>query len=57
MTGTTSASTLHLPRYVREPAEQRTPVGYAGYKSTALRAPPTPLSSTVRMISSLELKW
>ena len=39
MTGTTSASGLHLPRYLREPAELRTPVGFADYKSTALRAP------------------
>ena len=39
MTGTTSASGLHLPRYLREPAELRTPVGFPDYKSTALRAP------------------
>jgi protocatechuate 3,4-dioxygenase beta subunit len=39
MTGTTSASGLHLPRYLREAADLRTPVGHAGYKSTALRAP------------------
>ena len=39
MTGTTSASRLHLPRYYREPAELRTPVGFPDYKSTGLRAP------------------
>jgi protocatechuate 3,4-dioxygenase beta subunit len=39
MTGTTSASGLHLPRYLQEPTELRTPVGYAEYRSTALRAP------------------
>jgi protocatechuate 3,4-dioxygenase beta subunit len=39
MTGTTSASGLHLPQYLREAADLRTPVGYPGYKSTALRAP------------------
>jgi protocatechuate 3,4-dioxygenase beta subunit len=39
MTGTTSPSGLHLPRYYREPAELRTPVGFPDYKSTALRAP------------------
>src|SRR3954462_4546936 len=39
MTGTTSASGLHLPRYLQEPAELRTPVGFPNYKSTALRAP------------------
>src|SRR4051794_23826802 len=39
MTGTTSASGLHLPQYYREPAEMRTPVGFPHYKSTALRAP------------------
>jgi protocatechuate 3,4-dioxygenase beta subunit len=39
MTGTRSASGLHLPQYLREAADLRTPVGYAGYKSTALRAP------------------
>jgi protocatechuate 3,4-dioxygenase, beta subunit len=39
MTGTTSPSGLHLPRYYREPAELRTPVGFPNYKSTALRAP------------------
>src|SRR4051812_11782409 len=39
MTGTTSPSGLHLPRYLQEPAELRTPVGFPNYKSTALRAP------------------
>jgi protocatechuate 3,4-dioxygenase, beta subunit len=46
MTGTTSResrpasdSALILPRYVREPEDRRTPVGFAGYRSTALRAP------------------
>jgi protocatechuate 3,4-dioxygenase beta subunit len=39
MTGTTSASGLHLPQYLRESAELRTPVGYPDYKSTGLRAP------------------
>jgi protocatechuate 3,4-dioxygenase beta subunit len=39
MTGTTSASGLHLPQYLREAADLRTPVGYADYKSTGLRAP------------------
>ena len=38
MTGTTSSG-LHLPRYLREDDALRTPVGYAGYRSTALRAP------------------
>ncbi|MPQ98682.1 protocatechuate 3,4-dioxygenase subunit beta [Modestobacter sp. I12A-02628] len=28
-----------LPRYLREPAERRTPLAYPGYRSTALRAP------------------
>jgi len=46
MTGTTpreprpaSDSTLVLPRYLREAPERRTPLGYPGYRSTALRAP------------------
>jgi protocatechuate 3,4-dioxygenase, beta subunit len=39
MTGTTSDSRLILPRYLREPAEKRTPVGFPDYRSTALRAP------------------
>jgi protocatechuate 3,4-dioxygenase beta subunit len=46
MTGTTSReprppsdSALILPRYMREAEDRRTPVGYAGYRSTALRAP------------------
>jgi protocatechuate 3,4-dioxygenase, beta subunit len=46
MTGTTSReprpasdSALVLPQYLRESAERRTPLGYAGYRSTALRAP------------------
>jgi protocatechuate 3,4-dioxygenase, beta subunit len=46
MTGTTSRETrppsdsaLVLPRYLRELEERRTPVAYAGYRSTALRAP------------------
>ena len=39
MTGTTSASGLHLPRYLREPDATRTPVGFPDYKSTGLRAP------------------
>ncbi len=34
-----SDSALVLPRYVREPEDRRTPVAYAGYRSTALRAP------------------
>ena len=34
-----SDSALILPRYVQEPADRRTPVAYAGYRSTALRAP------------------
>jgi protocatechuate 3,4-dioxygenase beta subunit len=39
MTGTTSESGLVLPRYVREDAAMRTPLGYAAYRSTARRAP------------------
>src|SRR3954452_2740045 len=39
MTGTTSESGLVLPRYVREDAMLRTPVGFPDYRSTALRAP------------------
>jgi protocatechuate 3,4-dioxygenase, beta subunit len=39
MTGTTSESRLHLPRYLREDPSLRTPVGFPDYKSTALRAP------------------
>src|SRR4051812_49853758 len=39
MTGTTSPSGLHLPRYLQEPAELRTPVAFPDYRSTALRAP------------------
>src|SRR4051795_12751590 len=39
MTGTTSESGLVLPRYVREDATLRTPVGFPNYRSTALRAP------------------
>jgi protocatechuate 3,4-dioxygenase beta subunit len=46
MTGTTSReprpasdSALVLPRYLREPAERRTPVAFPEYRSTALRAP------------------
>src|SRR5687768_116805 len=39
MTGTTSGSRTDLPRYVRTDAALRTPVGYADYKSTGLRAP------------------
>jgi protocatechuate 3,4-dioxygenase, beta subunit len=39
MTGTTSGSRLHLPRYLREDDSLRTPVGFPGYRSTALRAP------------------
>ncbi|MCZ2838251.1 protocatechuate 3,4-dioxygenase subunit beta [Modestobacter sp. VKM Ac-2985] len=46
MTGTTSReprpasdSALVLPRYLREPADRRTPVAYPGYRSTASRAP------------------
>ena len=38
MTGITSSG-LHLPRYLREDASVRTPVGYEAYKSTGLRAP------------------
>jgi protocatechuate 3,4-dioxygenase beta subunit len=39
MTGTPSASALHLPRYLREDGSQRTPVGFPDYRSTGLRAP------------------
>jgi protocatechuate 3,4-dioxygenase, beta subunit len=39
MTGTTSGSRLDLPRYARTDAGLRTPVGYADYRSTGLRAP------------------
>ncbi|WP_222194457.1 protocatechuate 3,4-dioxygenase subunit beta [Modestobacter italicus] len=46
MTGTTpraprpaSDSALTVPRYLREREESRTPVAFAGYRSTALRAP------------------
>jgi protocatechuate 3,4-dioxygenase, beta subunit len=39
MTGTTSASALHLPRYLREDAEQRTPLRHPEYRSSALRVP------------------
>ena len=39
MTRTTSASRLHLPQYLREAAELRTPIASADYKSTGLRAP------------------
>ncbi|MBW8765503.1 MAG: protocatechuate 3,4-dioxygenase subunit beta [Geodermatophilales bacterium] len=39
MTGTTSASGLRLPRYLRENPALRTPVGHPDYKSTGLRAP------------------
>ena len=46
MTGTTSReprppsdSALTLPRYLREAEDRRTPVGYAGYRSTGTRAP------------------
>ncbi len=39
MTGTTSEGRLVLPRYVREDAALRTPVGFPDYRSTALRAP------------------
>jgi protocatechuate 3,4-dioxygenase beta subunit len=43
MTGTTertpAESGLILPRYLREPDDRRTPVGFPGYRSTALRAP------------------
>jgi protocatechuate 3,4-dioxygenase, beta subunit len=39
MTRSTPPSGLHLPRYVREAPALRTPVGYAEYKSTGLRAP------------------
>src|SRR4051812_22925166 len=39
MTGTTSESRLVLPRYVREDATLRTPVGFPDYRSTGLRAP------------------
>src|SRR4028119_1886300 len=38
MTGTTPRE-LPLPRYVREDPAVRTPVGFPGYRSTALRAP------------------
>ena len=42
MTGTTSQGTptgLRLPRYLREDAAGRTPVGYPDYRSTGLRVP------------------
>src|SRR3954469_16496582 len=39
MTGTTTGSRLHLPRYLREDDSFRTPVGHPDYKSTSLRAP------------------
>ncbi len=39
MTGTPSAGGLHVPRYLREDAAFRTPVGFPGYRSTGLRAP------------------
>jgi protocatechuate 3,4-dioxygenase beta subunit len=39
MTGTTFGSRLQLPHYLREDDAYRTPLGYAEYKSTALRAP------------------
>src|SRR5215211_6662576 len=39
MTGTTSGSRLHLPRYLREDDSLRTPVAFPEYRSTALRAP------------------
>ncbi|MGY1694021.1 protocatechuate 3,4-dioxygenase subunit beta [Geodermatophilus sp. SYSU D00814] len=42
MTRTTPATApagLHLPRYLREDPAARTPVGFAGYRSTAVRAP------------------
>jgi protocatechuate 3,4-dioxygenase beta subunit len=39
MTGTTSGSRLQLPRYVLTDPALRTPVAYADYRSTALRAP------------------
>ncbi|WP_299952723.1 protocatechuate 3,4-dioxygenase subunit beta [uncultured Modestobacter sp.] len=35
----TATSALLPPGYVREPAASRTPVAFAGYRSTALRAP------------------
>src|SRR4051794_15752450 len=39
MTGPTTGSGLHLPRYLREDDSFRTPVGHPDYKSTSLRAP------------------
>jgi protocatechuate 3,4-dioxygenase beta subunit len=39
MTRTTPADGLHLPRYVREDPDRRTPVGDPAYRSTGLRAP------------------
>jgi protocatechuate 3,4-dioxygenase, beta subunit len=39
MTGTTSGSRLDLPQYPRTDAALRTPIGYADYRSTGLRAP------------------
>ncbi|MGY1700375.1 protocatechuate 3,4-dioxygenase subunit beta [Geodermatophilus sp. SYSU D00766] len=42
MTRTTPATApagLHLPRYLREDPAARTPVGFADYRSTAVRAP------------------
>jgi protocatechuate 3,4-dioxygenase beta subunit len=36
---TTSAAAPELPRYLREPAERRTPVRFDEYRSTVLRAP------------------
>jgi protocatechuate 3,4-dioxygenase beta subunit len=40
MTGTTSPSGLHLPRYPREDDDYRTPVGFPDYGTTRLLAPP-----------------
>ncbi|MFC7575483.1 hypothetical protein ACFQX8_25885 [Klenkia terrae] len=37
MTGTTSP--LVVPAYLREAADQRTPVAHPAYRSTGLRAP------------------
>src|SRR3712207_5532526 len=39
MTGTTTPGGLRLPRYAREDAALRPPVGFPDYRSTGLRAP------------------
>jgi protocatechuate 3,4-dioxygenase beta subunit len=39
MTGTTSASALQLPQYLRADTSLRTPLGYEGYRSSMMRTP------------------